>query len=78
LREAKNFCHKQNETRQNFVKTESLGTRKTLLNTFIKGLDEVCPFFTALSHCKKNRDSQHLSLNILTMAEIMFWRRGQS
>jgi hypothetical protein len=31
--EAKDFSKKQKKTRQNFVKTESLGPRKTFLNT---------------------------------------------
>jgi hypothetical protein len=29
----KDFGHKRNEMRQNFVKTDSLGLRKTFLNT---------------------------------------------
>ncbi len=32
-REAKDFGHKQNAMRQNFIKTESLRLRKTSLNT---------------------------------------------
>jgi len=55
----KDFGHKRYEMIKNFVKIESLGPRKPLLNTvtFIKVMDKVCPTFGHFSvHEQNNAD----------------------
>ncbi len=49
--EAKDFGHKRDEMRQNFVKTESLGLRKPFFIpwAFVKVMDKLCPTFSHFS-----------------------------